>query len=158
MSPTYIPIVNHRLVTNRVPDLMHSSESLCQLHALTGIRCRLHALTGGENINCTSPLLVDKLLLFACCNTTGEPGFSTELRGGEPGLLQGIMKKEGRVKRINQGHLDGCSHTNQQESAWECGYYVMYFMFHFALYQQSVFPNRVPWNAQHPLQKGCWMI
>ncbi|KAI3715279.1 hypothetical protein L6452_22254 [Arctium lappa] len=33
-------------VTNRVPDLTHSPEFLCQLHTLTGIRCRLHALTG----------------------------------------------------------------------------------------------------------------
>ncbi|KAI3715424.1 hypothetical protein L6452_22406 [Arctium lappa] len=45
------------------------------------------------------------------------------------------------------------SHCNQQESGWQCGYYVIYFMFHFASYQQSNFSKRVPWNDQTPLTK-----
>ncbi|KAJ9556464.1 hypothetical protein OSB04_011078 [Centaurea solstitialis] len=32
---------------------------------------------------------------------------------------------------------------NQQKSSWECGYYIMHFMFNFVMYHQSQFPNRV---------------
>ncbi|KAJ9552962.1 hypothetical protein OSB04_017007 [Centaurea solstitialis] len=44
------------------------------------------------------------------------------------------------------------SKCNQQVSSWECGYYVMHFMFNFVMDQQSQFPNKVsickyiPWH------------
>ncbi|KAJ9556536.1 hypothetical protein OSB04_011150, partial [Centaurea solstitialis] len=45
----------------------------------------------------------------------------------------------------------GFANCNQQKSSWECGYYIMHFMFNFVMYHQSQFPNRVPWNDTTPL-------
>ncbi|CAH1417330.1 unnamed protein product [Lactuca virosa] len=39
---------------------------------------------------------------------------------------------------------------NQQPSSWECGFYVMRWMFEFVLTQQNEFPNKNNWNDKKP--------
>lgn len=45
---------------------------------------------------------------------------------------------------------------NQQPSSWECGYYVMRWMFEFVLNQQDEFPNKKIWNDTKPFPN--WVL
>ncbi|KAJ9560349.1 hypothetical protein OSB04_005509 [Centaurea solstitialis] len=54
---------------------------------------------------------------------------------------------------------------NQQKAGWECGYYILHFMFNFVTDQQLRFPHKLPWHDETPLTErmlneiaGTWAI
>ncbi|KAI3510158.1 hypothetical protein L1887_25689 [Cichorium endivia] len=44
---------------------------------------------------------------------------------------------------------------NQQPSGWECGFYVMRWMYEFVLNRQNEFPNKNIWNDNKPFPDWC---